>query len=61
MISEWIKILLPVILTGLGVMVVELFSDVKNIEQRQEAGKVYVYRLGQVELKVKELDLRCKK
>ena len=53
--DDMFKIILPVLLTGLGVIVFSLYADIGEISQRQAASDQCIYRLEQVEMKVKEL------
>jgi len=53
--NEALKLIIPVLLTGLGVVVFSLYSDVGEIEKKQASGEEYVYRIEQLELSVREL------
>jgi len=53
--NEWAKVIIPVVLTGLGAVVWALIVRVDKIQETQVASKEYIYRIKQNELKIKEL------
>ena len=58
--NEWLKIIVPVIITGLGAIVIGLFSEVERIKETQIEGKTWTYRIEQNELKINKLQEECK-
>jgi len=56
--TEWLKILIPVFITGASVIVYALFEDVRSIEDKQNVGQVYIYRLEKMELRLDKLEAR---
>jgi len=60
-VSEWLKVIVPILITGLGAVVIGLFNDVKDIRSTQLEGKTWIYRIEQNEVKIKALELQCSK
>ncbi len=58
--NEWVKIIVPIVLTGLGAMVIGLFNEVNTIKETQIEGKTWTYRIEQNELKINKLQEECK-
>jgi len=56
MLSEWLKILIPVLLTAILAMIAGVMSDIKRIDNKQQSSAVYIFRIEQNELKIKELE-----
>jgi len=59
-VNEWVKIIVPIVLTGLGAMVIGLFNEVNTIKETQIEGKTWTYRIEQNELKINKLQEECK-
>ena len=59
--EDWLKIIVPVIVTGMGVIIFELFSDVRRLESTLLGNKEYIYRIEQNEIKIKELQIERRK
>jgi len=56
--NEWLKIALPILLTAMLSIMYGIFERVTRIEETQIASRVYVYRIEQLELKVKVMEKR---
>lgn len=65
MLNEWLKIIVPVILSAVGVFIWGMMQDINNLQDTQSEGMVHVHRLDVLETKVarilQEFDLRLKK
>lgn len=65
MLNEWLKIVVPVILSAVGVFIWGMTQDIANIQEKQAEAMVQVHRLDVLETKVErilqEFDLRLKK
>jgi len=53
--SDWLKVLVPIVLTGMGAIIFGLFNDVKRINATQLEGQTWMYRIEQNELKIGKL------
>ena len=58
--DEWLKVIVPIVITGLGAIVIGLFSEVERIKETQIEGKTWTYRIEQNELKINKLQEECK-
>ena len=54
--NEWSKVLVPILLTAIGVMVFDLFGEIKDIKEHQIKSNVWIYRVEQNEMKIKVLE-----
>jgi len=59
-VDEWLKVIVPIVITGLGAIVIGLFSEVERIKETQIEGKTWTYRIEQNELKINKLQEECK-
>jgi len=53
--NDWLKIIVPIVLTGSGIMMYSLFTEIHRIEDKLLEGDLVIYRIEQLEIKVKEL------
>ena len=58
--NDWLKTLVPIFLTAIGALVISLFSEVRELQHKQIEGQTYIYRLKQTELKIEQLEVKCK-
>ena len=56
--NEYAKIILPVVLTGIGAVLWTLIGSVADIKKTQVASQEYIYRIEQLEIKVKSIENR---
>ena len=54
--NEWLKIIVPLILTALGILVFDVIADINIIKNKQSEAQQYVYRVKQLELKVQKIE-----
>lgn len=63
--NEWLKIIVPVILSAVGVFIWGMRQDMNDLQDTQSEGMVHVHRLDELEAKVErilqEFELRLKK
>jgi len=55
MMDDITRMLVPLLITALGVVVFQLYGDVKHLETVQAEAHEYIYRIEQLETKVEEL------
>ena len=53
--NDWLKIIVPVLLAGAGIVLYGLFIEVNRIENKLLEGDLVIYRIEQLEIDVKEL------
>lgn len=53
--NDWLKVMVPVLITAIGVMILNLYDDVKDIRDSQIRSKTWIYRIEQNEHKIKVL------
>ncbi|RKZ46093.1 MAG: hypothetical protein DRQ58_09285 [Gammaproteobacteria bacterium] len=58
--DDWLKVVVPVLLTGIGAMIFNLYSDVSELHATLLGNKEYIYRIQQNEIKIDKLEKRCK-
>lgn len=58
--DDWLKVVVPVLLTGVGAMIINLYSDVSELHATLLGNKEYIYRIQQNEIKIDKLEKRCK-
>ena len=54
--NEWAKILIPILITAMGILVANMLMDIKNIKVTQIKSEIWMYRVEQNELKIKHLE-----
>jgi len=54
--NEWAKILIPIVITAMGILVANMLMDIKNIKVTQIKSEMWIYRVEQNELKIKHLE-----
>lgn len=54
-VNDWLKVIVPILITGVGIITYGLFHDVSRIEKRLLEGDMVLYRIEQLEIDVKEL------
>jgi len=54
--NEWAKILIPILITAMGILVANMLMDIKNIKVTQIKSEMWIYRVEQNELKIKHLE-----
>ena len=58
--AEWLKILIPVLLTAILAAIAGMLADINRIDSNQKASAVHIYRIDQNEIKIRELQEREK-
>jgi len=58
--DDWLKVVVPVLLTGVGAMIINLYSDVSELQATLLGNNEYIYRIQQNEIKIDKLEKRCK-
>jgi len=58
--SELAKIIIPVMLTAILAIIAGIMADIDRIESKQQSSAVYIFRIEQNEIKIKELEKECK-
>ena len=53
--NDWLKVMVPALITAIGVMILNLYDDVKDIRDSQIRSKTWMYRIEQNEHKIKVL------
>jgi len=54
--NEWAKILIPIVITAMGILVANMLMDIKTIKLTQIKSEIWMYRVEQNELKIKHLE-----
>jgi len=54
--NEWAKILIPILITAMGILVANMLMDIKTIKLTQIKSEIWMYRVEQNELKIKHLE-----
>ena len=54
--NEWAKILIPILITAMGILVANMLMDIKSIKVTQIKSEMWIYRVEQNELKIKHLE-----
>jgi len=54
--NEWAKILIPIVITAMGILVANMLMDIKSIKVTQIKSEMWIYRVEQNELKIKHLE-----
>ena len=50
--DDWLKILVPVLLTAIGALVIGIMADINRIDNIQISSQEYIYRIEQLEIQV---------
>ena len=53
--NDWLKVLVPGLLTGIGVLIFTIVNDITEMKQTQISAGTWFYRIEQAEVDIQEL------
>ena len=53
--NDWLKVIVPVLLTAMMAIIFNLFNKVSHIQETQVQSRVWTYRIEQNEIEIKKL------
>jgi len=54
--DKWLQIIIPLILSGMGIIIFNLHTDIQEISGKQREAKEFIYRIEQTELRVRKIE-----